>query len=237
MRAFGKETGSARSALAGAGLLLLGGCIGLVLGALLDAPRILMRRLQEPVQTVQIEADSEPLGASPKRPTDQLEEYRALQKADPRPEKPAPVPEVAAAPPAEPKPAAEPEPRPVAKPGSSGEPAGPRAEDLIEAIASRTERAAPLPDAVPPPRASARAAAAPAPAGSVVQVGAFPDESSAERVVDRLRRLGFDSYRSERVGNGGSRHRVRVRPGSGLDAQALAGTLRERGFDVWITRE
>jgi cell division septation protein DedD len=70
-----------------------------------------------------------------------------------------------------------------------------------------------------------------------VQVGAFPDASSADRVVDRLRRLGFDSYRSERVGNGGSRHRVRVRPGSGLDARALAGTLRKRGFDVWITRE
>lgn len=225
MKAQRGETGSARSSLAGAALLLLGGCIGLVLGALLDAPRILMRRLQEPVQTIQLEPDSEPRAAAAAPPAEQLAEYRALQKAQEQPASPAPAAKTRPAPKSEPGP----------KPGSSDEPAGPRAEDLIDAIAARTERATPLPDEVPPPRARARAA--PGLAGSVVQVGAFPDAGSADRVVERLRRLGFDSYRSERAGNGGSRHRVRVRPSGGLDAAALAGRLRERGFDVWITRE
>ena len=82
MKAQRGETGSTRSSLAGAALLLLGGCIGLVLGALLDAPRILMRRLQEPVQTVQLEPDSEPRAVAAAPPAEQLAEYRALQRAE-----------------------------------------------------------------------------------------------------------------------------------------------------------
>ena len=204
-------TGSARGTLAGSGLILLGGCIGLVLGALLDAPRLLLRRLQEPVQIIELEPAVGPIPGLAVAPTDQdLPEYRALQQAQPR-EAP---PDVAV---------------PAARPAPKAEAPEPRAEDVISAIAARTPR-----EPAPP----AKLEPTPSPgAGDVVQVGAFPDAGSAQRVVDRLKRLGFDSYRSERLGNGGSRHRVRVRPGGGRDAQRLAASLRERGFDVWITRE
>jgi cell division septation protein DedD len=234
------STGSARSTLAGSGLILLGACIGLVLGALLDAPRILLRRLQEPVQTVEIESTADEASRQAEPLVDEdLSEYRALQKQAP----PAARPDVAA-----------PAPAPVAAAPGAATPLPktrePSAEDVIGEIARRTPRE---PEPAPKSNAASRSSAAPkrnaaakaapriasrtAVSPDVVQVGAFPDVRSAQRVVDRLKRLGFDSYRSERAGNGGSRHRVRVRPDGVRDAQTLAGSLRERGFDVWITRE
>ena len=55
-----------RSVLTGAALVAAGGCVGIVAGALLDAPRVLLHRLQGPVQTVELPAESTRVSSSVK---------------------------------------------------------------------------------------------------------------------------------------------------------------------------
>ena len=71
----------------------------------------------------------------------------------------------------------------------------------------------------------------------MVQIGAFADTPSADKVIGKLRAQGFDSYLSKKPAGGRYPHRVRVRPAGGTDADALAAELTRRGYDVWITRE
>ena len=94
--------------------------------------------------------------------------------------------------------------------------APPRAEDLI---------------------AKLRAGELPAVRREVVQVGAYSDPARARAVVERLRKLGFDSYLSDKQAEGRYRHRVRVRPDAGRHVASLAQDLEQRGFKVWVTAE
>ena len=70
-----------------------------------------------------------------------------------------------------------------------------------------------------------------------MQVAAYRDVGAAETLVRRLRRAGYDAYLSGRRAAGPNKYRVRVQPRGGETAQALASTLEERGYGVWITRE
>ena len=100
----------------------------------------------------------------------------------------------------------------------------PSAEALIRDIAARHES--------PSPPAPASLQARP-----VVQIGAFGNTRAADKAIGRLRAQGFDSYLSKKPAGGRYPHRVRVRPGGGSNANALAAELARRGYDVWITRE
>jgi cell division septation protein DedD len=216
-----------RTLTAGAALLAVGAMLGIVLGALMDAPRLLLHRLNEPVQTVEIGSDMPGVGATQgaSEPVEELAQYEALQEEAPprraprRPAPTSPAPEVAKPPP--PK-----APEPVAVAIAPME--TPSAEALIEAIAEEHKSPAP-----PPPGPAKSAAPA---SGPVVQVGAFPDARSAGALVAQLQAQGFNSYLSS---NSTSRypHRVRVRPGASGDATVLAGELERRGFEVWVTQE
>jgi cell division septation protein DedD len=103
-------------------------------------------------------------------------------------------------------------------------------------------RVAPAP--APTPAASApaviaalerkRAAASPEP---VVQVASYTDPRSAEALVQRLRRMGFDAYKSKTSTAAGDRFRVRVRPAASEDPSRVASKLAGNGFSVWVTRE
>jgi cell division protein FtsN len=224
---------SVRSTLAGAGLLALGACLGIVAGSLLDAPRLLLQRLQEPVASVELGETSTPEpGVASAPAVGDLTEYAALQEAR-KPTRKLPVvrpePALSAAPKAQPaaKPPAPvapaPKPEPVTKPE-------PRAEDVIREIARRVKSPA-------PPAPQAPASTAPAKSGSVAQVGAFGDTASAQAMVDKLRGLGFDSYISNQKAKGRYSLRVRVRPSNGTNIAATAASLKDRGFDVWVTKE
>lgn len=81
-------------------------------------------------------------------------------------------------------------------------------------------------------------AAAPTPAGGfAVQVGAFGDSASAERLADELKAKGHDAYVSP--GTGGGRWRVRVGPvPSREQAQGLAKTLKaDEELPTWVVEE
>jgi len=227
---------TARSILAGAGLLALGACLGIVVGSLLDAPRLLLQRLQDPVASVELgdTSTAEPGVVSAPAKGD-LAEYAALQEAH-RPTKKVPAiqPEPAFLAPAKVKPVAKPVAKPPAPKPPESKPAPatkpePRAEDVIQAIAKRAKSPAPA-----IPRASTSAPTKP---GSVAQVGAFGDTASAQAMVDKLRGLGFDSYISNQKAKGRYSLRVRVRPSTGTNIAATAARLKERGFDVWVTKE
>jgi cell division septation protein DedD len=73
--------------------------------------------------------------------------------------------------------------------------------------------------------------------GPVVQVASYTDPRSAEALVQRLRRMGFDAYKSKTGTTAGDRFRVRVRPGASEDPTRVASKLASNGFSVWVTRE
>ena len=247
MRKKPAERGSARSLLAGAALLAIGGCLGIVLGSVLDAPRLLLRRLQEPVQSAELRTPA--TEAAPQ--AQDLEQYRALQREvseTPRPERTSPRPPTgreqtasAPAPSAGERAAARssstaraPEGAAVAEasddaPDVASPAPGPSADEVIRSMAQqprRATRARRPPGTGAPPRGM-----------RVVQVGAFDETAAALAVVDRLRALGFDSYLSDQKAPGAYRHRVRVKPSSRSDAGTLAAQLTLRGFEVWVTTE
>ena len=256
------EDGSARGLLVGSGLLAAGAAAGILAGALLDAPRILLHRLQGPVSSADLETgeivSSGDEARSARRDDSpdvshggELEEFAALQEEAAVSPPPAPAPELvvppapkpervkpaAAKPPAERRTVAAREPR---------KPAGPSAEALIREIAERTESPSPPPPPAEPASLAPAAPAKPKPAtpqnevrpraGPVVQVGAFGSSRDAAAAASKLRGQGYDCYVSEKLARGRYQHRVRVRP-NGSSAAALAAELERRGYDVWITKE
>lgn len=233
-RAKGKQSaqstpaGKVRSGLSATALLLIGGCVGLTLGSLLDGPRVFLRHLFEPSESTEIAGGPPPVAPA------ELTEYRALQQTragpKPRPAPPpppqAPAPEPQAAPSAAVQDAAPgPQTAPVATP-----PTRPsiKARDLIDEMAAK-RAAARERETKPPPQ--------PRKGSKVIQIAAFKDMRSAEALVRRLRRSGFDSYVSSTQPEGEKRFRVRVSPSGGSDIQTLATQLRERGFSIWLTTE
>ena len=265
MRVRRGEDGSARGVLVGSGLLALGAAAGILAGALLDAPRILLHRLQGPVHSADLETGEiasdgdEVASAQPDDPPEvslggELEEFAALQEEPTSSPPPPPAPELAM-PPELPAPKPEPAKPAAAKPPPERrtvaareprKPAEPSAEALIRKIAERTESPSPPPPPSEPaslPPAAPSKPKAPPPqndvrprAGPVVQVGAFGSSRDAAAAALKLRGQGFDCYVSEKRAKGRYQHRVRVRP-NGSSAKALAAELQRRGYDVWITKE
>jgi cell division septation protein DedD len=232
-RAKGKESrqsspaGKVRSGLSATALLLIGGCVGLTLGSLLDGPRVFLRHLLEPSESAEIAGG--PLPVAPA----ELTEYRALQQTGARPKpRPAPPPPVAAPEPRPPQSTAAQAPAPRSRPAQVATPPTEpevKARQLIDEMAAkraaaRDNQAKPRPE---PPREGSK----------VVQIAAYKDIRSAEALVRRLRRGGFDSYVSRTRPEGEERFRVRVSPSGGSDIETLATQLRERGFSIWVTTE
>ena len=123
-------------------------------------------------------------------------------------------------------------------------PAAPRARSAPPSAAPRARSAPPpaaTPVAVPPAREPAPLAAIgtePA-ARLAVQVGAFGDAASAEKLAERLRRKGFPAFVSPSTGASGARWRVRVGPMSSRDdADRTAARLKtEERLPTWVTEE
>ena len=141
--------------------------------------------------------------------------------------------------------------REVAWEGSSGV-----GSDESRAPASTSDVAAP-PPAAPRARSAPPAAATPgavsparepAPLAAIgtepaarlaVQVGAFGDAASAEKLAETLRRKGFPAFVSPSTGASGARWRVRVGPMSSRDdADRTAARLKtEERLPTWVTEE
>jgi cell division protein FtsN len=228
-RTRGRSRGGARRILAGVGLLGFGAVIGVALGAILDGPRMLVRRWTEEVKVLEL---PRPSVAAPA-----LEEYASLQT----PEEPTADPPAVVEPPArrepEPERSAPTRPEPSRAPVREAGPPSPSPEQLIAEI--QQKRTAPVPkprasdpdpDPDPVPTSVGRS-------GAAVQVGAYRDADAAGTLVRRLRRAGFDAYLSDQRAEGPNKYRVRVQPAGGSSAKALAAALEERGYGVWITRE
>lgn len=92
---------------------------------------------------------------------------------------------------------------------------------------------------VAPPVVAAVPVIQPAPAvqrGFTIQIGAFSTQSAAISLVDKLRSFGYDAYISESIKGNSRLFRVRVgRYGSKSHARQDAGSLKQRGFETWIT--
>lgn len=96
---------------------------------------------------------------------------------------------------------------------------------------AREVAAAPRPEPEPEPEAAPAAGG-----GFAVQVGAFSDSRSAERLADRLRAKGHPVYVSPGAGSGSSRWRVRVGPvPSRAAAERAAAVLkRDEKLPTWV---
>ena len=72
-----------------------------------------------------------------------------------------------------------------------------------------------------------------------VQVGAFGDSASAEKLAGTLRRKGFPAFVSPSTGDAGARWRVRVGPMSSRDeAERTAARLKaEERLPTWVIEE
>jgi cell division septation protein DedD len=230
--------GRLKRVLAGSALLLVGASAGLLLGSVLEGPRLMVRRWTEQVSTLEIAA---PVSA----PSALLEEFEALQQASPQAEKraaPGPAttrnvvspraPDVAAHPPqsasaliAEMK-----------RRRDALERAKPVALPEVESSEPAARKASAVPVRAKVAAGGAAAAATPT-SSRVVQVAAYRDRSAARALVDRLQQLGFDSYLSGTRSTSPQRYRVRVRPSKGSSIAPLKNSLESRGFNVWVTRE
>ena len=216
-----KRRGGATRWLSATGLLCFGAVIGVLLGAILDGPRMLVRRWTEEVQVLEL--------PTPKIESPTLDEFNALQaKTAPSPSlPPAPTPQKQADPS-----------QPVASaPTRSASP-----EKLIAEIRQRKAEPVALPTSPPEaqPETPPEVRSVPTSAGRsgpVVQVAAFRDASAAETLVQRLRRAGYDAYLSDQRADGSNKYRVRVQPPPGGSVKKLAKTLEERGYGVWVTSE
>jgi cell division protein FtsN len=155
---------------------------------------------------------SVPLAEPAATPAAEVPEHAELREF-PNLQKPAPraLPPAVASPPPLPVERRSEAPKPGAAPAT---PAAPPRETVIAAL--ERKRAAP---------------------GPVVQVASYTDPRSADALVARLRRMGFDSYVSNTSPQGEPRFRVRVRPAPGEDPSRVASKLSENGFGVWVTRE
>ena len=216
-----KRRGGATRWLSATGLLCFGAVIGVLLGAILDGPRMLVRRWTEEVQVLEL--------PTPTIESPSLDEFNALQaKTAPSPSPP-PAPER--------QKQADPS-QPVASaPTRSASP-----EKLIAEIRERKAERVALPTSPPeaPSEILPEVRSVPTSAGRsgpVVQVAAFRDASAAETLVQRLRRAGYDAYLSDQRADGSNKYRVRVQPPAGGSVKKLAKTLEERGYGVWVTSE
>jgi DedD protein len=72
-----------------------------------------------------------------------------------------------------------------------------------------------------------------------VQVGAFGDAASAEKLAGTLRRKGFPAFVSPSTGDSGARWRVRVGPMTSRDdADRAAARLKtEERLPTWVIEE
>ncbi len=209
--------------LAASGLLSIGVCLGVVLGSVLDGPRLFVRRLTQPTERVELRPAATALEAELLPAFLDLQRERPVPPPSPPPAaRPSPPPAARPSPPA----VAPPSPRPTARPEVAAAPVrgvpapgSEVAERVIAAIAAREKSA---PKTGP---------------GEVVQVAAYTDRKMAEALVGRLRKRGFDSYISDTQPKGSHRFRVRVRPPSGDSAIQLAARLEAQGHGVWITKE
>jgi cell division protein FtsN len=192
----------------GSALVGVGVCLGIVLGTVWDLPDLLLRRLLEAPRTVSLAPPEPSAGDEP------LAAFRELQSRTRRRREAAPAAPAPSAP-APPK-AAERRDEPAPEPP----PKAPSAKDraLADVAARALRRSAPDEQVV-------------------IQVASYTDRRSAEALVTRLRRSGFDSYISHTQPAGETRYRVRVRPSGGLEASDLAGQLQSNGFNTWITTE
>jgi len=253
------ESGRLQNFLVGTGLIAFGGCLGILVGSLLDAPRLLLNRFYKPVETVSLES----VGAEDAAGSGdalELSAYRALQEEKQDPEEPE-LPVVSAIRPEPAAPAPEvPKPTPPAElPQAAAAPVKKAVESKEALIASiKKTTAHPVPELSPLPEAPPAAAAKPKPAAApaaskpapeaakppraatrrlVVQVAAYADAPTALRVVSDLQASGFDAYVSPISAPGAYPHRVRVRPALQQAAAELAKTLKTEGYSVWTTRE
>ncbi len=209
--------------LAASGLLSIGVCLGVVLGSVLDGPRLFVRRLTQPTERVELRPAATALEAELLPAFLDLQRERPVPPPSPPPAaRPSPPPAARPSPPA----VAPPSPRPTARPEVAAAPVrgvpapgSEVAERVIAAIAAREKSA---PNTGP---------------SEVVQVAAYTDRKMAEALVGRLRKRGFDSYISDTQPKGSHRFRVRVRPPSGDSAIQLAARLEAQGHGVWITKE
>ncbi|TDJ07035.1 MAG: SPOR domain-containing protein [Deltaproteobacteria bacterium] len=201
--------------LAASGLLSIGVCLGVVLGSVLDGPRLFVRRLTQPTESIELRPAATALDL------DLLPAFRELQRERLVPP-PSPPPAAAPSPPA----VAPPSPRPMARPEVAAAPVrrvpAPGTEVAERVIAEIAAREKSAPKTGP---------------SEVVQVAAYTDRKGAEVLVGRLRKRGFDSYISDTQPKGSHRYRVRVRPPSGDSANQLAARLEAQGHGVWITKE
>ena len=119
------------------------------------------------------------------------------------------------------------------------------AESVASALANLPAVAAPAEPTLPPPPPKAtparlEAAAPPAPAGRfAVQVGAFGESATAERLAEKLRAKGFAVYVSPGAAAGAARWRVRVGPlPSRREAEEVSGALKRREkLPTWVLDE
>ncbi len=229
-RSGGSSLDWVRKFISGTGLLALGVCLGIVLGSLWDGPRLVLMRLSQPIQSVEVRSDESDAV------NENLEEFRDLQREGDRKRVVSRAPDVA-----QPKPAPKTEAkRPViSAPAAKDEPTV--VIDAQKVIAElRDQRLAkkklpPLkPVASAPP--AAKIVKAP-PSGKVVQVASYTESNAADALVKKLRAAGFDSYLSNTRPDGAYRYRVRVRPKGSATVQVLANNLKQRGYTTWVTAE
>ncbi len=96
------------------------------------------------------------------------------------------------------------------------------------------------PARIAPARRPAEVSAAPSRAGRfAIQVGAFAQSASAQRLADGLREKGMDVYLSPGTQDGVARWRVRVGPlASRAEAERLAARIKtDEKLPTWVLQE
>jgi cell division septation protein DedD len=129
-----------------------------------------------------------------------------------------------------------------AEAGTSEAPAAARTGDVAAPPPATPPAPPPVRETAPPPvREPAPIAAIEAEPGPrlAVQVGAFGDAASAEKLAGTLRRKGFPAFVSPSTGDSGARWRVRVGPMSSRDdADRTAARLKsEERLPTWVIEE
>ena len=130
--------------------------------------------------------------------------------------------------------------------GSGESPATPPPARIAEPEPIARPRARPAPPAGAPPARTAPArrpvevsAAPPRAGGFAIQVGAFAQSESAQRLADGLREKGMDVYLSPGTQDGAARWRVRVGPlASRAEAERLAARIKtDEKLPTWVLQE
>jgi DedD protein len=208
-------------------LVVVGFLCGALAGFLWEEPGLVVAYLSGKTEPVEWSETNEPAPVAAAPPA--LSESAELAADS------APQPAAAEAP-AEPEPEPEPEAKPVPPPAPAALPAPARVKP------AEKKPAAPKPNTVAKPAekpATAKVAAA-TPAGRFsVQVGAFADRASADKLASRLRSHGYDTFVKTDGEAGGKRFRVRVGPVAARSrAEELAAKLAKgEKLPTWILDE